>query len=102
MAGRLAQNCYGHASIARIQLDQEKAQFIVNLFPRLPLFEDDLPIACEDRVLAEISVVALGKVVAEVCASAFGAGQSRGENGLGHAAHGQRFGEPAAALALRG
>ena len=43
----------------------------------------------------------LGKSLRKCGAAALGAGQRRSQNGVGHAAHGLRFGQPAAAFPLR-
>ena len=69
---------------------------------RLPLFKNNLPLGAEDGVFLEVPVVALGEVVAEVRASALGAGQCGEQDGAGHAAHGLGFCEAAASFALRG
>ena len=59
-------------------------------------------VAAEDGVLAEVRVVAVGIVVAEVRAAALGAGEGGSENGVGHAAQGLRFREAAAGAAAGG
>ena len=62
--------------------------------------KNDRTVAAEDRMLAKICVVAVGKVVAVVSAAALGASKRGMKNRVCDAAHGLRFGQSAAAHAL--
>src|ERR1039458_4478068 len=66
----------------------------------LPLLEADLAIAFQNRMLAELLIVAAGIIVAKVGAAALGAGQGRTQNGVGNTAHGLGFAQSTASLPL--